>query len=369
MDRLSRNELHQALITEMLREHDVKIITPAKTYDSNKENDILLGDFEKLIARQELRLTKARLRRGKASAFEKGVWVNGFPPIPYLYNKETKQLSIDPKKIIEYNRIKDLALKGYSCNIIADRVGTNATKIKRTLKSKVGLGYTKYKGEYKKGLHEPVMTQEEYDIINNYLLGRISGTRKTKHHYPFSDILRCTCGDKRSAAKFNGKEAYLKCRYCKDLGSLVNNFHKEIRRIIKRHTKEIEKYFNSNEANVQKSGLEEEFQYVLQDIARENKKLENIKKMMINAIIDFDKGTKKMRKAKKAIEVLREREKLIIADMKNLIVDKKEDIISLKQVDEVLRNKLEDEEINMLYKTIINYIVVEDKSIVKIVWK
>ena len=369
MDRLSRNELHQALITQMFREHNVKVITLNKTYDFNKENDILLGDFEKLIARQELRLTKSRLRRGKLSAFEKGLWVNGFPPIPYVYNKEAKSLDVDEIKLLEFNRIKDLALKGYSCNLIAERVGSNQTRIRRILKSKVGLGYTKYKGEYRKGNHQPVITEDEYNKINNYIIGRIRGIRKAKHYYPFSGIVKCICGYRRTAATFKQKEAIIKCRYCGNRGTLAGHFHEDIRRELEMYIKQIEADFNNSEIENQKKILEVELQYVDLDLEKELKKEKNIKKMMINDLIDFEEGSKNLVKVKKQRELLEERKKLIVADITKFSVDKKEELITLKEVEAVLRNKLEDSEINMLYKTIIDSITIDHKNIVKIIWK
>lgn len=65
IDRLSRNELHSAMITHTFAENNVQIVTPTKEYNFNIENNILMNDFEKLIARPEFRLIKKRLRQGK----------------------------------------------------------------------------------------------------------------------------------------------------------------------------------------------------------------------------------------------------------------------------------------------------------------
>lgn len=70
LDRLSRNE--QVDIFQILKEHDVKIVIRSKVYDLNSENDILISDFEKLIARQEFRLIKKRLKLGKENGTKQG---------------------------------------------------------------------------------------------------------------------------------------------------------------------------------------------------------------------------------------------------------------------------------------------------------
>ena len=49
LDRLSRNELHSALITQIFRENNVLVETPTKVYNFDEENDILMSDFEKLL--------------------------------------------------------------------------------------------------------------------------------------------------------------------------------------------------------------------------------------------------------------------------------------------------------------------------------
>lgn len=369
MDRLSRNELHQALITQILREHNVKVITLNKTYDFNKENDILLGDFEKLIARQELRLTKTRLRRGKVSAFEKGLWVNGFPPMPYVYNKETKSLDIDEEKLLEFNRVKNLALKGYSCNVIAEKVGTNPTKVKRLLKSKVGLGYTKYKGEYRKGKHTPVITEEEYEKIENNLFSKTNVVRKAKHIYKFSDLIYCECGNKRTVTKFNGKDGILKCRYCGDSGTLIIELCNKIEEDLKQYAKMIEKRLNKVELESEKEDLEEELKYLKKDLEKQCKKEKNIKKMIINDLLDFDEGSNKLNTIivlKKCLEIKR---KDIETQIEKIIITKNSNTLELKELNTCLSNNLSDEEINKVYKTIINKIIMKDKKSIKIVWK
>ncbi len=75
LDRLSRDELGQIVITNTLKESNIEVVTPTKTYNFNDENDILMSDFEKLIARQEFRLIKKRLVTGKITSWKQG---NGF---------------------------------------------------------------------------------------------------------------------------------------------------------------------------------------------------------------------------------------------------------------------------------------------------
>ncbi len=93
LDRLSRNEYHQALITQILKENNIDIITPARRYNFSNETDIITSDFEKLLARQEFRIIKGRLKAGKLHSFKQGNCITT-PPFPYKYNPKTKSLDM-----------------------------------------------------------------------------------------------------------------------------------------------------------------------------------------------------------------------------------------------------------------------------------
>ncbi|MGL4741643.1 MAG: recombinase family protein [Sarcina sp.] len=368
IDRLSRNELHQALLTQIFKEHNVKVITINKEYDFTKENDILLGDFEKLIARQELRLTKARLKRGKLAAFEKGFWVNGFPPMPYVYNRESKSLDVDKDKLLEFNNLKNLALKGYSCNEIANEMKYSHTKVKRILKSKVHLGYTKYNGLYKIGLHKAVISKEEYEKINELIDIRKRGETRVKHIYTFSNLILCKCGHTRTLTNFNKKEAILKCRYCKDPGFVLDGLLEEVKKKISENNNKLMVYINEMGKNDKKLELQDKINKLELESKKINKKIDNIRNLLIEDLMEFTKG-------KETIVCLKNQELIVRCEIENL---KKKINYSNNEKNSIIENSkeifrfLDDikmKERNLLYSKLIKVIIIENKTFRKIVWK
>ncbi|EJT5935629.1 TPA: recombinase family protein [Clostridium perfringens] len=372
LDRLSREELGQATITNLFRENNIEVVTPTKIYNFNKEQDTLMSDFEKLLARQEFRLIKKRLVTGKIQSFKQGNWVQGFAPMPYVYNRDTKSLDIDKEKFEVFERIKELALKGYSAQIIACDVNMKVITIRRLLKNKTLLGYVKYKGEYVKGNHEPVLTLEEWNIIQNYIKGRTNGITRTRHHYPLTGLVKCNCGHSRSSVRRkdrNNKEIIAKCRYCNDSSMLSDNIHQKIKEELNVEIDRITFGFNSNDNKNKIKSLNKELKLINTNIKKENKKLDKLKEMVLNDIITLIEGKELTNKSKNIIKDLQERKNLIEHDLNNMTVNKKEMCENLKMVNEVLKNNLQDEEINNLYKIIIDRIIIKNKKVNSIVFK
>ena len=44
--------------------------------------------------------------RGKLQGTKAGKWTNGRPPFPYVYNRLTKELDVDPDKVKVYELMK-----------------------------------------------------------------------------------------------------------------------------------------------------------------------------------------------------------------------------------------------------------------------
>ena len=64
VDRLGRDKKHTADIQEKLFVNDTFIVTPDRIFDWDDDNDMMLLDFNSLLAAQELRITKGVYREG-----------------------------------------------------------------------------------------------------------------------------------------------------------------------------------------------------------------------------------------------------------------------------------------------------------------
>lgn len=92
-DRLSRGGTTDAeVIKEVLVESNTLLIENGNVYDLSTDQDEFVYDMKSIIARQEYKQIKKRLRRGKIQGARKGLWTNGQPPLPYVYNKEKQMV-------------------------------------------------------------------------------------------------------------------------------------------------------------------------------------------------------------------------------------------------------------------------------------
>ncbi len=85
VDRLGRSSMaEQGIIFETFRRYNVKIITPDKVIDPNKDDDADKFEMESLFARWELKAYKKRTRRGIDKSVDEGSYLSN---APYGYRK------------------------------------------------------------------------------------------------------------------------------------------------------------------------------------------------------------------------------------------------------------------------------------------
>lgn len=370
IDRLSRNDLHQALLTKILKDNDIELVTPNKTYNFTNETDIVTSDFEKLLARQEFRIIKGRLKTGKIHSFNKGNCITQ-APFPYKYNPNTKSLDIVEEDYKKYRYIVSLAIKGLTPRAISEVVDMPAISIRRMLCNPVHRGFVKYAKQVVKGKHKPVLTEKEFLIIERYKNGRLCGVKKRKHTYSLSDLVKCTCGHTRGI-KYRGDrripEAITKCQYCKDAGFTTQQLHQDIEDKIKEqiYSMNANEYYFQTKEEIKKKNIE--FDLLEDKIRKLERKSKKIKDMILSEIFTIAEGKEKVQEIREQIQQ-EEKNKRIIIDEINRLSEENLDNINFNTVIDILKYDLNAKDKNNLYKTIINKIIVENKKLVKIEWK
>ena len=232
LDRISRNNFDSSYIQKLLIDYNVEVITPNKVYDLNSDSDFLLSSFENIIASQEYRLIKKRLAIGKQVNAEKGKVTSGIPPIGYKKDKNINKVVVDEEGKRIYRFIVEKFLTGeYSTHTLATEfnkrfVGNrnkpaNNSRIYKILTNRFYLGYVKFKGEWYKGEHEPLITLEEFKKIEDLLKGRSkikkrAGYSKIKK---LSQICKCDLCGHTLTVKKGDSENIIRCWYVYPDGS------------------------------------------------------------------------------------------------------------------------------------------------------
>ncbi|GEM_PF-986687 len=127
-DRLSRlDTLNWEELKLVLRENNVKIAEPGLVIDLDNEDDEFRSDLYNIIARRERRLFRRRSQRGLRQYVREG-GMYGRVPFEYIYDKETKEVSLNKDFAWVIPFIDDLFLQGYGPSSIA----TELNKISRT---------------------------------------------------------------------------------------------------------------------------------------------------------------------------------------------------------------------------------------------
>jgi DNA invertase Pin-like site-specific DNA recombinase len=260
LDRLGRGDyLDQARIRKTFSDSKTLIITPQRIYNANDDEEELRWDIEAIFARQEYKMIKKRLLRGKIRGAKNGHWTNGKAPFPYKYNAETKKLEVDEQKIETYYLIKGKFLSGLTTAKIAfelNKLGIpspggklwSENAVYRVITNEVHLGkvlYGKTKGSGHKskkttplifqpkenwiiseGSHPAIKTFEEHvEIMSILQRRRVIPKMARKGTYLLSGLVYC--GKCSYSMQFitqpNGKVFAKKCQHTNPYGVHCDN--------------------------------------------------------------------------------------------------------------------------------------------------
>lgn len=204
LNRLSRNPLDSGQLQWILQNNAIEeIVTPTKTY-TEFDSDFVMA-IEGAQANRFIRDLRKDTIRGLNSKLEKG-------QAPYLattgyqnnkFNiKGEKDISPHPTYFPLVRKVFELALtRQYSVRDLRDkaeelRIQNNRgriiskTHMYKCLRNPFYTGKFLYKGQLYQGSHKPMITESEFDLIQDYLDGR-GHPRKIKHDFPLTGLIRC----------------------------------------------------------------------------------------------------------------------------------------------------------------------------------
>jgi site-specific DNA recombinase len=234
LDRLARNPIDGGAVIWAMKQHGIEIITPTQTFRQADDNTILMY-IEFGMAQKYIDDLSRNVKRGLRTKAEKG-WYPTSPPLGYRNNPSTGMSDTcivkDPERFKLVRQMWDLMLTGQHSPpqilAIANTEWHFRTRQTRKQRGKPlarsaiyrlftdpfyygWFEYPKGSGQWHKGGHEPMITEEEYKRVQ-LLLGAKANPRSITHVFPFTGLIRCgECG-----AAITAEEKYqLICSRCR----------------------------------------------------------------------------------------------------------------------------------------------------------
>ncbi|MET3559315.1 site-specific DNA recombinase [Streptococcus rupicaprae] len=196
LDRLSRNVRDTLyLVKEVFNQNDVHFVSLQENLDTSSAMGNLFLTLLSAIAEFEREQIKERMQLGKlgrAKAGKSMMWAK--TSYGYDYHKETGEMTINELEAIVIREIFQSYLGGRSITKLRDDINQRYPKtpawsyriIRQILGNPVYCGYNQYKGEIYKGNHEPIISKEMYDKVQEELkIRQIAAYQANNNPRPF----------------------------------------------------------------------------------------------------------------------------------------------------------------------------------------
>jgi site-specific DNA recombinase len=214
LDRLARNPVDGGSVIWAIKQHGIRVMTPAQSY-AREDDNIILMYIEFGMAQKYVDDLSKNVKRGMKTKIENG-WLPGIAPLGYLNTTITATganiLIKDPERFPLVRRMWDLMLSEHhtprTIVELANKQWGFRTRPMRKRGSRPLCRSAIYKiftmpfyygqfefpkgsGQLFRGKHQPMITETEYDRVQA-LLGRKGNPRPRTHGvFPFTGLIRC----------------------------------------------------------------------------------------------------------------------------------------------------------------------------------
>lgn len=235
IDRLARNMIELGELTKLMQQKFLlEMRTPSATYRTTA--DLLQVEILGVFAAQYSRELSDKVNAGFKSKLLRGEYLSQ-APLGYLNTPNgLVPDSVRAPYIQEAFRLYstgDIPLKKLAQHLyeagFRTKAGRRAYKsvIERILKNKVYCGLLNHKGVLYPAKHEPLVSKELFDTVQDVLTGR-NRSKKYKHDFLYRDYLYCSvCGCKMTATIKKGKYKYYYCTNGKGKCSQHESYQRE----------------------------------------------------------------------------------------------------------------------------------------------
>ncbi len=214
IDRLTRSPKDFYYLMEVFEQYKVDFISITERFDTSTPAGRLLRNIMLTFAQFERELTSERTRDKLLERANKGMWNGG--NIPYGYITRDKRLVPDGQKSQKLKTIFE-TFAGTGC--LADTYQTLKSKhifddkdlpfskahLQSILKNEVYLGKVKFSGKVYSGLHQPLISDELFNHVQQFFGDKKRKLRLYKD-YMLGGLVNCAeCGSKMTPAHTNKK--------------------------------------------------------------------------------------------------------------------------------------------------------------------
>jgi site-specific DNA recombinase len=236
LDRLARNPVDGGSIIWAIKQHGIKVMTPAQSY-AREDDNIILMYIEFGMAQKYVDDLSKNVKRGLKTKIENG-WYPGVAPAGYLNHTDKltgeNTLVMDPERFPLIRRMWDLMLTGLytppKILEIANKEWAFRTRPTRKMggkplcRSAIYQFFTKpfYYGwfeypsgssQWYQGKHQRMITEAEYDKVQT-LLGRNGNPRpQSQLEFAFTGLIRCGDCERMVTAEEKHQLMCSNCRF------------------------------------------------------------------------------------------------------------------------------------------------------------
>lgn len=219
LDRLSRSQKDTLfLIEDVFLPQNVDFISLNENIDTSTPYGRAMIGILSAFAQLERENIYLRTRMGMLERVKQGFWMGGGgTPFGYDYDS-AKGILVPNEDAVVVRKIYELYIKGYSAQKIANMLNLKYDKlVTQILTRRSNLGLISYKGQEYQGLHQPIVTEETFDLAMRKMRERGSSARATaSSRHLLTGLVYCgLCGARMRYIKW-GKAGYkLRC-YSRD---------------------------------------------------------------------------------------------------------------------------------------------------------
>ena len=199
IDRLTRSPKDFYQLIEFFEKYKVDFISITERFDTSTPAGRLLRNIMLTFAQFERELASERTKDKMLERAKKGMWNGGL--VPYGYKRESKKLVINPKEAEVVRLMYEIYVTTGSLfktydelkkEEIKDRQGKSFTKgvIHYILRNIVYTGKLKYAGKIYQGIHQPIISEELFNLAQETHKEKVKTLRVYKN-FLLSGLVTC----------------------------------------------------------------------------------------------------------------------------------------------------------------------------------